>query len=131
MNTNAKILVVDHFAAMRWVIGNLLRELGFSQIEQAADAEGALACLRAGGFDLMVTDCNLPGMDGFALLKGVREDTAFNGLSVVMIASESRRSKILEAVELGVDGYIVKPFTARKLKAVLEKLLQENWIDVG
>ncbi len=131
MNTNAKILLVDHLAAMRWVIANLLREIGFERVEHAGDGQTALALLKGGGFDLMITDWNMPGMDGFTLLKTVREDGALSGLPVVMVASETRRSRILEAIELGVEGYIVKPFTAQKLKAVLEKILAGNWIDVG
>lgn len=131
MDTGAKILVVDHFPAMRWVMVSFLRELGFETIEQADDGQAALGRLKQGGFDLMITDWNMPGMDGLSLLKTVREDRGLASLPVVMVANETRRARILEAVELGVDGYIVRPFTAQKLKTVLERILQGNWIDVG
>jgi two-component system chemotaxis response regulator CheY len=130
VKTDAKILLVDHLAAMRWVMANLLHELGLEQIEHAEDGEKALAQLQQGGFDLLITDWNMPGMDGLTLLKRVREDNELSGLPVLMVASETRRNKIVEAIELGVDGYIVKPFTGPKLKAALEKILEGNWVDV-
>jgi two-component system chemotaxis response regulator CheY len=117
-----RILVVDDFPAMRALVRNLLRELGFSAIEEAADGQTALEKLRAGGFGLLITDWKMPGMDGIALLSALREETATAGLPAIMLSSETRRDRVREAEEAGASAYLVKPCTAGALGRVLGEL---------
>ena len=122
MDLNMKILVVDDFSTMRRIIKNLLRELGFNSIEEADDGTTALPMLQGGKFDFLVTDWNMPGMQGIDLLKAVRADEDLKTLPVLMVTAESRREQIVEAAEAGVNGYIVKPFTAETLQEKIEKI---------
>lgn len=123
MDKNLKILIVDDFSTMRRIIRNLLRDLGFNNIEEADDGSTALLKLQTGEYDLLITDWNMPGMLGIDLLKHVRADEKLNGLPVLMITAEQKREQIAEAEQAGVSGYIVKPFTAQTLKATLDKIL--------
>lgn len=124
MDTNMKILVVDDFSTMRRIIKNLLRDLGFNNTSEADDGLTALPMLKAGGFDLLVTDWNMPGMQGIDLLKAVRadEDETLKNIPVLMVTAEQKKEQIVEAAQAGVNGYIVKPFTALILKEKLEKI---------
>ncbi|RMD78620.1 MAG: chemotaxis protein CheY [Gammaproteobacteria bacterium] len=124
MDTNMKILVVDDFSTMRRIIKNLLKELGFKHIEEADDGSTALPKLREGDFDLLITDWNMPGMQGIDLLKAVRADPKLARLPVLMVTAESKREQIVEAAQAGVNGYIVKPFTAATLKEKLERIFE-------
>ncbi len=117
-----KILVVDDFSTMRRIIKNLLRDLGFTQIAEADDGTTALPMLKAGDFDLLITDWNMPGMTGIDLLKAVRADEKLAKLPVLMVTAEARREQIIVAAQAGVNGYIIKPFTAATLKEKLEKI---------
>jgi two-component system chemotaxis response regulator CheY len=117
-----KILVVDDFSTMRRIIKNLLRDLGFTQIAEADDGTTALPMLKAGDFDLLITDWNMPGMTGIDLLKAVRADEKLAKLPVLMVTAEARREQIIAAAQAGVNGYIIKPFTAATLKEKLEKI---------
>jgi len=119
-----KILVVDDFSTMRRIIKNLLRDLGFNNTSEADDGLTALPMLKAGGFDLLVTDWNMPGMQGIDLLKAVRadEDETLKNIPVLMVTAEQKKEQIVEAAQAGVNGYIVKPFTALILKEKLEKI---------
>ncbi|GAP66755.1 chemotaxis protein CheY [Mizugakiibacter sediminis] len=119
-----KILVVDDFSTMRRIIKNLLQELGFSNIQEADDGATALPMLKAGGFDFVVTDWNMPGMTGIALLKAIRAEPSLKALPVLMVTAENTREQIIEAAQNGVNGYIVKPFTAVTLKEKLEKIFE-------
>ncbi len=119
-----KILVVDDFSTMRRIIKNLLKELGFKHIEEADDGSTALPKLREGDFDLLITDWNMPGMQGIDLLKAVRADPKLARLPVLMVTAESKREQIVEAAQAGVNGYIVKPFTAATLKEKLERIFE-------
>lgn len=119
-----KILVVDDFSTMRRIIKNLLRDLGFNNTAEADDGTTALPMLQNGNFDLLVTDWNMPGMQGIDLLKAVRADPKLTKLPVLMVTAESKRDQIVEAAQIGVNGYIVKPFTAITLKEKLEKIFE-------
>ena len=119
-----KILVVDDFSTMRRIIKNLLRDLGFNNTSEADDGLTALPMLKNGSFDLLVTDWNMPGMQGIELLKEVRSDENLKSLPVLMVTAEQKKEQIVEAAQAGVNGYIVKPFTAQILKEKLEKIFE-------
>lgn len=119
-----KILVVDDFSTMRRIIKNLLRDLGFNNTAEADDGVTALPMLQAGGFHFLITDWNMPGMQGIDLLKAVRSDPKLQKLPVLMVTAESKRDQIVEAAQAGVNGYIVKPFTAVTLKEKIEKIFE-------
>lgn len=126
MDKNLKILVVDDFSTMRRIIRNLLGELGFpaANIQEAEDGNGALTALRAGGIDLVVTDWNMPGMSGIDLLRAIRADTELKSLPVLMVTAENTREQIIAAAQAGVNGYIVKPFTAATLRDKIERIFE-------
>ncbi len=122
MNKDMKILIVDDFSTMRRIIKTLLRELGFSNTHEADDGNSALPLLQSGGFDFVITDWNMPGMSGLHLLKAIRSDAHLSTLPVLMVTAECKRDQVVEAAQVGVDGYIVKPFTADTLKEKIEKI---------
>ncbi len=124
MDTDIRVLVVDDFSTMRRIVRNLLRELGFERIEEAEDGAAALAALKRGGFDLLITDWNMPRMMGIDLLRAVRADPGLAGLPVLMVTAEAKRDQIIEAAKAGVNGYIVKPFTAQTLREKLERVFE-------
>lgn len=119
-----KILIVDDFSTMRRIIKNLLRELGFNNTSEADDGSTALPMLKGGGFDFLITDWNMPNMEGIALLKAVRADPMLKSLPVLMVTAEAKRDQIVEAAQAGVNGYIVKPFTAETLKEKIDKIFE-------
>jgi two-component system chemotaxis response regulator CheY len=124
LNKNMKILIVDDFSTMRRIVKNLLRDLGFNNTQEADDGLTALPLLKKGGFDFVVTDWNMPGMQGIDLLKTIRADGELKHLPVLMITAEAKREQIIEAAQAGVNGYIVKPFTAATLKEKLDKIFE-------
>ena len=124
MNKNMKILIVDDFSTMRRIIKNLLRDLGFNDTTEADDGQTALPMLKTGKFDFLVTDWNMPGMDGLTLLKTVRADEKLSSLPVLMVTAEAKREQIIVAAQAGVNGYVVKPFTAVILKEKIEKIFE-------
>lgn len=124
MDKNMKILVVDDFSTMRRIIKNLLRDLGFNNTAEADDGSTALPLLQNGDFDFLITDWNMPAMQGIDLLKAVRSDHKLAKLPVLMVTAESKRDQIVEAAQAGVNGYIVKPFTAVTLKEKIEKIFE-------
>ncbi|WP_238532352.1 chemotaxis response regulator CheY [Methylophaga frappieri] len=124
MDKNMKILIVDDFSTMRRIIKNLLRDLGFNNTIEADDGLTALPILQAGGIDFLITDWNMPGMQGIDLLKTVRADENMATLPVLMVTAETKREQIIEAAQAGVNGYIVKPFTAATLKEKIEKIFE-------
>ena len=121
---NMKILVVDDFSTMRRIIKNLLRELGFTNTQEADDGNTALPMLKDGDFELLITDWNMPGMEGIDLLKAVRADPNLAKLPVMMVTAEQKKEQIIMAAQAGVNGYIVKPFTAQTLKEKLDKIFE-------
>ena len=124
MNKDMKILIVDDFSTMRRIIKNLLRDLGFTNTVEADDGTTALPILNAGGIDFLVTDWNMPGMQGIDLLRHVRADENLSTLPVLMVTAEQKREQIIEAAQAGVNGYIVKPFTAATLKEKIDKIFE-------
>jgi two-component system, chemotaxis family, chemotaxis protein CheY len=126
LDKNMKILVVDDFSTMRRIVRNLLVELGFTNtlIQEADDGENALVMLRSQPFDLVVTDWNMPNMTGIDLLRAIRAEAALKGLPVLMVTAENNRDQIIAAAQAGVNGYIVKPFTAITLKEKLTKIFE-------
>jgi len=119
-----KILIVDDFSTMRRIIKNLLRDLGFNNTSEADDGKTGLPMLQSGSYDFLVTDWNMPGMSGIDLLKAVRSDDALKEMPVLMVTAESKRDQIVEAAQAGVNGYIVKPFTAITLKEKIDKIFE-------
>ena len=116
------ILVVDDFSTMRRIIKGLLGDLGFSKVTEADDGLTALPLLKAGNFDLLITDWNMPGMQGVELLRQVRADQRLKKLPVLMLTAEAKREQIVEAAQAGVNGYVIKPFTAATLKDKIDKI---------
>jgi two-component system chemotaxis response regulator CheY len=119
-----KFLVVDDFSTMRRIIKNLLHDLGYSNVAEADDGNTALPMLQQGDYDFLITDWNMPGMPGLDLLKAVRADAKLKGMPVLMLTAESKREQIVEAAQAGVNGYVIKPFTAVTLKEKLDKILE-------
>jgi two-component system chemotaxis response regulator CheY len=119
-----KFLVVDDFSTMRRIIKNLLHDLGYSNVSEADDGNTAQPMLQQGDFDFLITDWNMPGMPGLDLLKAVRADAKLKGMPVLMLTAESKREQIVEAAQAGVNGYVIKPFTAVTLKEKLDKILE-------
>jgi len=124
LNKQIRILVVDDFSTMRRIIKNLLRDLGFTNTAEADDGKTALPMLQSGGFDFLVTDWNMPGMTGIELLKAVRADEKLKSLPVLMVTAEAKRDQIVEAAQSGVNGYVVKPFTAAALEEKIKKIFE-------
>jgi len=119
-----KILIVDDFSTMRRIIKNLLRDLGFTNTIEADDGQSALPILKAGSIDFLITDWNMPGMSGIDLLKTVREDPNIKQIPVLMVTAEAKREQIIAAAQAGVNGYVVKPFTATVLKEKIDKIFE-------
>ena len=117
-----KILIVDDFSTMRRIIKNLLRDLGFNNTFEADDGATALPMLKSGNFEFVVTDWNMPIMQGIELLKEIRKDPSLKHLPVLMVTAEAKREQIIEAAQSGVNGYIIKPFTANTLQEKLDKI---------
>ena len=124
MNNDLKFLVVDDFSTMRRIVRNLLKELGFTNVDEAEDGVVALQKLRSGTFDFIVSDWNMPNMTGIELLRTVRADPALKHLPVLMVTAEAKKENIVEAAQAGASGYIVKPFTAATLDEKLNKIFQ-------
>lgn len=123
--TKVKFLVVDDFSTMRRIVRNLLKELGFTNVDEAEDGAVALQKLKGGGFDFVVTDWNMPNMDGLTLLQTIRADAALKALPVLMITAEAKKENIVAAAQAGASGYIVKPFTAATLNEKLTKIFDK------
>jgi len=124
INTTLKYLVVDDFATMRRVVKGQLRELGIENMDEAEDGVDALVALRKGGFGFVITDWNMPNMQGIDLLRAIRSDPLLHHLPVLMVTAENKKENIIEAAQAGVNGYIVKPFTADVLKEKLEAIFK-------
>jgi len=124
VNKNMRILVVDDFSTMRRIIKNLLTDLGYTNISEADDGSTALVALNQGNFDFVVTDWNMPGTTGIELLKAIRADARLKTLPVLMVTAEAKREQIIEAAQAGVNGYVIKPFTAQTLEEKLGKIFE-------
>jgi len=122
---NTKFLVVDDFSTMRRIVRNLLKELGYSNVEEAEDGVDGLAKLRSGNFDFVVSDWNMPNMDGLTMLQNIRADAALSKLPVLMVTAEAKKENIIAAAQAGANGYVVKPFTAATLDEKLSKIFEK------
>ena len=120
-----KILVVDDFPTMRRIIRNLLKDLGFENVDEAEDGAQGLEKLRNSTFDLVVSDWNMPNMDGLEMLKSIRQDPALSKLPVLMVTAEAKKENIIAAAQAGANGYVVKPFTAATLEEKLNKIFEQ------
>src|SRR5215203_3113713 len=126
MSKEMQFLVVDDYSTMRRIVKNLLHDLGYAQVQEADDGNTALPMLKTGSFDFLITDWNMPGMPGLELLKAVRSDTKLARLPVLMLTAEAKREQIVEAAQAGVNGYVIKPFTAATLKEKIDKILESR-----
>jgi len=120
-----KILVVDDFPTMRRIVRNLLKELGYSNVDEAEDGAAGLARLRSVTYDFVISDWNMPNLDGLSMLKEIRADAALSHLPVLMVTAESKKENIIAAAQAGASGYVVKPFTAATLDEKLNKILEK------
>ncbi|NPA72419.1 MAG: response regulator [Gammaproteobacteria bacterium] len=123
------ILVVDDFSTMIRIVTNLLKELGFINIDSALDGSIAWPMIQTGKYDFIVSDWNMPEMTGIELLRLVRKDPQFSDMPFMLITAEQKRSQILEAAQAGVDGYIVKPFTAATMKEKIDKIAERKSLE--
>jgi two-component system chemotaxis response regulator CheY len=123
MSSGIRFLVVDDFSTMRRMVRGVLHELGYDNVTEAEDGASALPILKQGCIDFLVTDWNMPGMQGLELLKAVRSDPKLAKLPVLLVTAEAKRDQIVEAAQAGVNGYVLKPFTAQTLKSKIEKIL--------
>jgi two-component system chemotaxis response regulator CheY len=121
---NTKFLVVDDFSTMRRIIRNLLKELGFNNVEEAEDGVQALNTLRGANFQFVISDWNMPNMTGIDLLRSIRADAALKHIPVLMVTAEAKKENIIAAAQAGASGYVVKPFTAATLDEKLNKIFK-------
>lgn len=122
---NLKFLVVDDFSTMRRIVRNLLKELGYSNVDEAEDGAMALAKLKNGDFDFVISDWNMPNMDGLTMLQHIRADPALSKMPVLMVTAEAKKENIIAAAQAGANGYVVKPFTAATLDEKLTKIFEK------
>ena len=122
---NMKVLIVDDYKTMLRIIRNLLKQIGFENVEEATDGSSALKMLQGGGFDLIISDWNMEPMTGLQLLKEVRADEKLAKTPFIMVTAESKTENVIAAKEQGVDNYIVKPFNAETLKGKLSSVVGE------
>ncbi len=122
---NLRFLVVDDFATMRRIVRNLLKDLDFNNVEEAEDGQDALSRLRESAFDFVITDWNMPNMDGLELLSAIRKDAALSKMPVLMVTAEAKKENIIAAAQAGASGYVVKPFTAATLEEKLNKVFEK------
>jgi two-component system chemotaxis response regulator CheY len=125
MSAGTRFLIVDDFSTMRRIVRNLLKEIGFTNAEEAEDGAIALNMLRGSKFDFVVSDINMPNMNGFELLKQIRADDALKHIPVLMVTAEAKKEDIIAAAQGGASGYIVKPFTKATLEEKVQKILQK------
>ena len=126
LDLKIKILIVDDFSTMRRIVKNILKQIGYTDIDEAEDGNGALVKLRQDKYDLVVSDWNMPNMSGLDLLKAIRADNGLNGIPVLMVTAEAKKENVVEAIKAGVNNYVVKPFTAEILKEKIEKIFDSN-----
>lgn len=123
---NIKILVVDDFPTMRRIIRNLLKDLGFENVDEAEDGQMGLDKVRDNNFDLVVSDWNMPNMDGLSMLQAIRADEKFAKTPVLMVTAEAKKENIVAAAKAGANGYVVKPFTAAVLEEKINKIFEKQ-----
>ncbi len=119
----SKVLVVDDSATIRRIIKNTLERIGYSDVVEAENGIDALTKLKEGDISLVLTDWNMPEMDGITLVKSIRASDKFGTVPVIMVTTEAEKNEVMEALQLGVNDYIVKPFTPEILKEKIEKVM--------
>ena len=122
---NTKFLVVDDFSTMRRIVRNLLKDLGYTNVDEAEDGVMGLSKLRSGSFDFVISDWKMPNMDGLTMLQNIRADAALAHLPVLMVTAEAKKENIIAAAQAGANGYVVKPFTAATLDEKLGKIFEK------
>lgn len=120
-----KFLIVDDFSTMRRIVRGLLKEIGYTNAEEAEDGAVALNMLKAAKYDFVVSDINMPNMNGFDLLAAIKKDESLKHLPVLMVTAEARKEDIVRAAQDGAAGYIVKPFTKATLEEKVQKIMQK------
>jgi len=120
-----KVLVVDDFSTMRRIVKNVLKQIGFENIEEAEDGAQALAKLKTGGFGFVVTDWNMPNMDGLEFFIASRQDPTTKHVPFLMVTAEAEKDKVIKAIQAGVNNYIVKPFTAETFKEKMDRIFEK------
>jgi two-component system chemotaxis response regulator CheY len=123
--SDPRFLIVDDFSTMRRIVRNLLKEIGFNNAEEAEDGAIALTMLKGSRFDFVVSDINMPNMNGFELLKSMKADDGLKGIPVLMVTAEAKKEDIVTAAQAGANGYIVKPFTKATLEEKITKIVQK------
>lgn len=126
LNTNINVLVIDDFPTMRRIVKNLLKQLGYENVDEAENGAEALKKLKNGNFQMVISDWNMPVMEGIELLRQVRNDQQLKDIAFIMVTAEAEKEKVIEAIKSGVDNYIVKPFTGEILKEKIEKVAQKK-----
>ena len=124
-DSNLRFLVVDDFSTMRRIVRNLLKELGYTNADEAEDGAVALSKLKSEKFDFVVSDWNMPNMDGLTMLQNIRADPALAKLPVLMVTAEAKKENIIAAAQAGANGYVVKPFTAVTLEEKINKIFEK------
>ena len=122
---NLNFLVVDDFSTMRRIVRNLLKELGYNNVEEAEDGPEALDKLNTGKFQFVVSDWNMPNLDGLEMLKRIRASDTLKHLPVLMVTAEAKKENIVAAAQAGASGYVVKPFSAATLEEKLERIFDK------
>jgi two-component system chemotaxis response regulator CheY len=123
---NMKVLCVDDFATMRRIMKNILKQLGFKNVEEAENGQQAFEKVKnEGGFGFVITDWNMPVMDGLGFLKKIRNDPALKSLPVLMVTAEAEKEKVVTAIQAGVSNYIIKPFTPEMLKDKMDSIFEK------
>lgn len=125
VDKNIKILVVDDFPTMRRIVRNLLKELEFVNVDEAEDGAAGLEKVKSGNYGFVVSDWNMPNMDGLAMLQAIRADPQFAKLPVLMVTAEAKKENIIAAAQAGANGYVVKPFTAVTLEEKINKIFEK------
>ena len=123
--SDLKFLIVDDFSTMRRIVRGLLKEMGCNNADEAEDGAAALAMLKAQKFDFVVSDINMPNMNGFDLLKAIKAEESLKHIPVLMVTAEARKEDIVLAAQTGASGYIVKPFTKATLEEKVQKIVQK------
>ena len=120
-----RFLVVDDFSTMRRIVKNILKQLGYENIDEAEDGAQAYSKLQNNDYDFVISDWNMPNMDGLELLKKIRSDQKLKAMPVLMVTAEAEKEKVITAVQAGVNNYIVKPFTAEVLKEKMDRIFEK------
>lgn len=129
LDLSIKVLVVDDMSTMRRIVKNVLKQIGYTNIEEAENGQDGLNKLKAGGFGLVVSDWNMPVMMGIDMLRAIRADPNLKHIPVLMVTAEAQKENIIEAVQAGVSNYVVKPFTAEALLEKLQKIFAKKTVN--